>query len=213
MSSDGSLSVATFSNDNSSHQRSGLVSRPTTAHKPIGHPHHLSGVHDSAFESNEARWRRLSPWAGWWSPYNARTADVPPHPKAKANGGGPMPCQCNPVPAHATRTLEPARSTVPAKHRGLYSRAAKALGNRADAPVVRNLRRGTIADALAALRDAGVTALVEDLLKDRYAQSAEASNASLLTTWAPSYAEAFRRNVDDATCSEPMLPLTVSPSL
>ena len=124
-----------------------------------------------------------------------------------------MPWPCNPVPPRTIRTLEPARSTVPAKHRGLYSRAAKALGNRADAPVARNLRRGTIADALAALRDAGVTALVEDLLKDRYAQSAEASNASLLTIWAQAHAEALRRNVGDATCSEPMLPLTVSPSV
>ena len=120
-----------------------------------------------------------------------------------------MPLQCNPVPPHATRTLEPARSTVPAKHRGPYSQAAKAIVNRADAPVVRNLRRGITADALAALRDAGVTALVDDLLKDRYAQSAEASNASLLKTWAHFHAEAFRRSPNDATCSEPMLPLTV----
>ena len=80
-----------------------------------------------------------------------------------------MPWQCNPVRSHGNRTLEPVRSTVPAKHLGLYSRAAKALGNRADAPVVRNLRRGTTADALVALRDAGVTALVEDLLPAEHA--------------------------------------------
>ena len=54
---------------------------------------------------------------------------------------------------------------------------------RKDEPLVRHLRRGTTADALAALIEKGASALVDVLLKDRYAKGFAEANASLVRTW------------------------------
>ena len=50
-------------------------------------------------------------------------------------------------------------------------------------PVVRNVRRGSAAEALQVFRELGAGALVEELLADRIAKSGVASAASLLNTW------------------------------
>ena len=54
---------------------------------------------------------------------------------------------------------------------------------RSDAPAVRNLVRGTTADALNALRALGMEALANALNADRYATSSADSNRSHLKTW------------------------------
>ena len=64
---------------------------------------------------------------------------------------------------------------------------------RCDEPTVRHLRRGTTADALAALHAKGATALVDALLEDRYAKRTTAANASLLKTWQRFHLEALGR--------------------
>ena len=120
-----------------------------------------------------------------------------------------MPCQYATGPARAS----PAQSYQPdaAVHvrGGPYSRAAARIVTRSDAPVVRNLRRGTTADALAALRDAGITALIEDLLQERYARSAATLSASLLKTGAYFHEEAFGHDANDTGSSILMFPVTV----
>ena len=63
---------------------------------------------------------------------------------------------------------------------------------RKDEPLVRRLRRGTTTDALAALEEKGATALVDVLLKDRYAKGTAEANASLVRTWHQFHDEAFR---------------------
>ena len=62
---------------------------------------------------------------------------------------------------------------------------------RSDAPVVRNVRRGSASEAISSFHSAGETALVDDLIKDRIAKSSYASAASLLSTWHRFHHEAF----------------------
>ena len=75
---------------------------------------------------------------------------------------------------------------------------------RSDAPVVRNLRRGAIADAAAAVASIGMAALVANLISDRVAPSAVGSSTSLLRTWTAFHSLAF---ADSATLI-PLLPIT-----
>ena len=75
---------------------------------------------------------------------------------------------------------------------------------RKDEPLVRHLRRGTTTDALAALEEKGATALVDVLLKDRYAKGTAEANASLVRTWHHFHEEAFGH----AHPPVPVLPLT-----
>ena len=82
---------------------------------------------------------------------------------------------------------------------------AKSIITRSDAPVVRNLRRGSVTEALEALRGQGLETLVTELLQDRNARSSVASNRSLLKTWSLFHDEAFR----DADPPLPLLPITV----
>jgi hypothetical protein len=82
--------------------------------------------------------------------------------------------------------------------------AKAAIPSRSDAPVVRNLRRGTVADAAAAVASIGMTVLVAALVADRVAPSGIGSSASLLKTWTSFHTLAFA----DAGVSVPLLPIT-----
>lgn len=54
---------------------------------------------------------------------------------------------------------------------------------RPDAPIVKNLRRGSVEDVAAGLRMLGAETLVDELLRDRTALAGAASVASCTTTW------------------------------
>ena len=60
-----------------------------------------------------------------------------------------------------------ASDVVAAARASSYRNAASIIITRSDAPVVRNLRRGSASDALASFRASGATALVEEILQDR----------------------------------------------
>ena len=60
---------------------------------------------------------------------------------------------------------------------------AAAIPNRPDAPVVRNLVRGSVAEAETALRELGADALVTELVQEGFARSGVAPVASLTNTW------------------------------
>ena len=62
---------------------------------------------------------------------------------------------------------------------------------RSDAPVIRNVRRGSATDALSSLHEIGESALVDELLQDRTAKSGIASAGSLLSTWHRFHQETF----------------------
>jgi hypothetical protein len=76
---------------------------------------------------------------------------------------------------------------------------------RGDAPVVRNVRRGSAAGALDALADVGVHSLVQDLVQDRSARSSVAAVASWLHTWQKFHTAAFSH----ISPLIPLLPVTV----
>ena len=76
---------------------------------------------------------------------------------------------------------------------------------RADAPCVRNLVRGTTADALAALKSLGIEQIIADLENDRYAASSANSNKSHVKTWSLFHFEVFR----GANPIPPVVPVTV----
>ena len=115
-----------------------------------------------------------------------------------------MRLQYAPRPARASQAPQNQNDVVVSIRSWFYARVANTIVTRSDAPLVRNLRRGTTADVLAALRDAGVVAFVEDLLKYRYARSAVTSTASFLKTWAHFQEEAFGRNSNDISGGETM---------
>ena len=75
---------------------------------------------------------------------------------------------------------------------------------RHDTPVVRNLRRGSSADASYALRDLGAEVIVGDLIQDRHARSTVAAQASWLKTWQRFHTLAFSGSIPAA----PVLPVT-----
>ena len=71
-------------------------------------------------------------------------------------------------------------------------------------PQVRNVRRGSVADALRAFRELGAEALVEELLADRIAKSGVGPAASLLNTWTHFHVTVFA----DEQPAIPVLPVT-----
>ena len=97
-------------------------------------------------------------------------------PVADNGGGAPL------VPP-AALAPRPAATSSPDVRPTPYSRTAADIVRRPDMPVVRNVRRGSAAEALQAFRELGAEALVEELLADRIAKSGVASAASLLNTW------------------------------
>ena len=76
--------------------------------------------------------------------------------------------------AQTTRGTPVPRASPPAK---------AAIPVRSDAPVVRNLKRGTVTDEAAAVASIGMAAMVASLITDRVAPSGIGSSASLLKTW------------------------------
>ena len=159
---------------------------PLTQHRPTAHlamaskclSRNLPVQRSSVTESTESRWKRLRP--DWYEGYGFEWV----------------------WPAHAEA------STVVAQ-RGSRSRPITAAADqtiaRCDELRVRHLRRGTTADALAALGEKGATALVDALHEDRYAKGATAANQSLLKTWQHFHDEAFGH----VRPPLPLLPITV----
>ena len=79
-------------------------------------------------------------------------------------------------------------------------------GLRPDAPVVRNLRRGSFLAAAEALSVGGSEPLLEELLVDRHARSSIAAKASWINTWRRFHALAF----PGPSPVVPMIPITVA---
>ena len=86
-----------------------------------------------------------------------------------------------------------------------HMKTAKEIITRPDAPMIRNLRRGSVTEALEALQGQGLDALVAELLQDRSARTAASSNRSLLKTWGIFHDEAFK----NSDLPLPVLPITV----
>ena len=76
---------------------------------------------------------------------------------------------------------------------------------RSDAPVIRNVRRGSATEAISSYHSAGESALVEELIQDRIAKSSYASAASLLGTWHRFHHEAF----DTPAATPSAIPVTI----
>ena len=100
-----------------------------------------------------------------------------------------------PSPPEERSTAPAASASVPDGTRAFCKSASKpptpSTFTRSDAPVVRNVRRGSASEAISSLHSAGETALVDDLIRDRTAKSSYASAASLLSTWHRFHHEAF----------------------
>ena len=139
--------------------------------------HQLGIQHSSVGESAASRWKRLAP--DW---YNAGRDDAP----TESAPAVPAPSQRG-----SRKILKPS--------------AADNTITRYDEPFVRHARRGPTADAVASLEAKGVTALVADLIQDRYSLAATLSNASLLKTWRLFHHEAFGHECPEV----PVLPITV----
>ena len=77
-------------------------------------------------------------------------------------------------------------------------------GNRPDAPKLRNLKRGSAVDAIAAVQLNGAASIIDELMQDRLARTGVGPAASLLATWHNFHAIAFQR----ASPPVPVLPLT-----
>ena len=127
--------------------------------------HNFPVQHSSVTESTEARWKRLRP--DWYEGYSAGWT----WPVSEA------------VTLAASRGSRSGTTTAAADQN-------KTVAGK-DEPLVRHLRRGTAADALAALVEKGASALVDVLLKDRYAKGTAEANASLVRTWHHFHEEAF----------------------
>ena len=162
----------------------------------LGHPRHQPGQNFSVLESARDKWDRLSPW---WSAREWQTTSW----NNDSFGYGRWDSRWHTDRRWTTRNhgwySSPPDSTSPTTTNTLATRTT-----RSDVPVVRNLRRGTITEALAALKDLGVDALVESLVHDRYAITSTASQASLLRTWERFHREAFKTS----STMPPMLPIT-----
>jgi hypothetical protein len=107
--------------------------------------------------------------------------------------------------------IEPGAAEAPQSTQGVStSVSASSSGNavsylRSDAPVVRNVRRGSAVGALDALADFGVQTLVEELVQDRSARSSSAAVASWLHTWERFHGAAFSQT----SPAVPLVPVTV----
>ena len=133
--------------------------------------------HSSVTDSTEARWKRLRP--DWYEGYSAGWT-------------WPVSEAVYPVASRGSRS-------------GPSTAAADQTIVRKDDPLVRHIRRGTTADALAALVGKGASALVDVLLKDRYAKGTAEANASLVRTRHYFHEEASAH----AHPPVPVLPLTM----
>ncbi len=113
-------------------------------------------------------------------------------PSVSSNGGTPNDVTCvgTPIPGVASASA------------GVQ--VATTQGLRHDAPAVRNVRRGSFADASAELARLGVGPMVDDLVRDRHARSSIAACTSWLNTWRRFHDLAFRGYVPVV----PMYPVT-----
>ena len=140
----------------------------------------------------------------------APTANAP----AKSGFGGPKPTSVGVAPAYGFGGPRPGGCAVPAPGAARPAGAEpsrprasslKAIVHapctRSDVPVVRNLRRGSAADAVASLHRLGAAALEADLHKDKVAKTSVAPAESVWKTW-----QGFHRDVFGST--EDALPIT-----
>ena len=81
---------------------------------------------------------------------------------------------------------------------------AATAADRPDANVVRNLRRGSIADATDAVTTVGMESLIAELVRDRVAATGVTVNCSLVKTWHTLHTFAYRSVIP----SVPVLPIT-----
>ena len=100
-----------------------------------------------------------------------------------------------PSPPEEGSSAPAAAASVPDGTQAFCKSAAKpptpSTFTRSDAPVVRNVRRGSVSEAISSLHSAGETALVNDLFRYRTAMSSYASRTSLISTWHRFHHEAF----------------------
>ena len=138
---------------------------------------------------------------GWWQ--DTACSSWKPTLKRRSGGvSGSTQYETNLAPCTSVRH----QSGSGATRTGPYADAAPQIITRGDAPIVRNVRRGTTTDALAALAAQCTLALVEALLQVRYARPASTTSALLIATWDEQiHEEAFGHEVPVV----PVLPMTV----
>ena len=95
----------------------------------------------------------------------------------------------------------PLRLGVPAPSPGVLQTPPPSRPARADAPVVRNCKRGSLAGATSALATRGIDDLVTDLRTDKVARTSLGPAASTWRTWQHYHRDAFGLHV-------PTLPIT-----
>ena len=81
-------------------------------------------------------------------------------------------------------------------------------GLRRDAPVVRNVRRGSFNEAASALASNGAEQILDELFVDRHARSSVAAKASWINTWRRFHSLAFAAS-DPVVPMIPVTPLTL----
>ena len=107
----------------------------------------------------------------------------------------------SPAPASAASVPD----GTPAQSTSAYTNKTPHTANRSDAPVIRNVRRGSAAEAISSFRSEGEPALVDELIRDRNANSSQAPSAALLSTWHRFHHAAL----DSPTSVTPVLPVTI----
>ena len=154
---------------------------------------HLPSQPATVFVSAADKWRRLSPWASdqwdvrtsaprrtyqeyearasWWSSSSWSYRYRPYTSGSWSSWHSPPPDDSQPDHEYSWHDAKQATAT-----------RQPSLRPRSDVPAVRNLVRGTTADALNALRALGMEALINALNTDRYAASSADSNRSHLKT-------------------------------
>ena len=105
------------------------------------------------------------------------------------------------APATAARVPD----GTPAQSTSAFTVQTPQKSNRSDAPVIRNVRRGSAAEAISAFRSEGEPALVDELIRDRNASSSQAPAAALLSTWHRFHHAAL----DSASSTSSVLPVTI----
>ena len=105
-----------------------------------------------------------------------KMSDTLCHPADGLGAAAPGPIGHGTIAHHTDHGLRPLAPTTAAHHTPIalgvppYRRSTDRYTNRSDGATVRNLRRGTTADALDSLSASGVTALVEALINDKPAR-------------------------------------------
>ena len=164
---------------------------------------HLPGHPATVFESTDQKWSRLSPWAQW--PYlNEQHTSWHQWGQSWSERYKPFIRQ---QWSNDAWTADPADDHHPWAAASTWpdNRVSLPARPRADAPCVRNLVRGTTADALAALKLLGVEQIIADLENGRYAASSANSHKSHVKTWSMFHTEMFQ-GVDPMP---PVVPITV----